>query len=211
MRIILAYSLLVLLAGCGPQKISTTYRAAPAYPARYQKILVVVVLPDTDSILRKRIEKETVSSLTGYGYDAVSAISVFGPKGLVAAGEEATYLKLCNNGIDAVMTLALIAKGKEIHYPGTGQYIRTNNYYYNRIWDYKKMQAVMTTVSPEDEYYWESILFDLLTLEAISILRTPPFTSYNQQKITTDLARLVTKKMAREKIIKKKNKNLKAF
>lgn len=210
MRIILAYSLLVLLSACGPQKITTTYRVEPAFPDSYYKILVVAILPDENSMIRKSMETETVAVLTGYGYDASSAISVFGSKGLAAAGEEATYLKLCSSGIDAVMILALVPMEKESQYPGTGQYIRTNNYYYKRIWDYKKMQVGMVPEEPEDEYYWESILFDLRTLQATCILRTQTFTSYNQSKINNDLVRLVTKKLVKEKIIRKKN-NLKAF
>jgi hypothetical protein len=211
MRIILICSLLILLSACGPRKIITTHRVEHTSPARYNKILVVTVLPDTEIELRKTIETEVVSVLSGYGYDATSAISTFGPKGLVAASEEATYLKLCSSGIDAVMTLSLVPIEKETHYRGVGQYIRTNNYYYNRIWDYKKMQADMIPGSPEDEYYWESILFDLRTLQSTCILRTQIFTGYNQPKINNDLARLVTKKMVKEKVIRKKNNNLKAF
>jgi hypothetical protein len=211
MRIILVFSLLVLLSGCGPQKITTTYRVEPAFPRRYQTILVVAVLPDADSMLRKTIETETVVSLTSYGYNTVSAIAVFGPKGLAAAGEEATYLKLCSNEIDAVMTLALVPKGKEIYHPGTSQYIHTNNYYYNRIWDYKKMQPDMVLANPEDEYYWESILFDLRTLQATSIIRTRPFTTYNREKINNSLVRMIMKKMTKEKIIRKRSEKLKAF
>jgi hypothetical protein len=162
-------------------------------------------------MLRKKIEGEAVNTLSGYGYDAISALSTFGPKGLVAEGEAATYLKLCQSGIDAVITFALVPKGKAGYYDSPGQFVQTNNYYYDRIWAYKRMQAEMADNGPEDEYHWESILFDLLTLQAITTLQTGSFTKDNQQKFTDNLVSHVIKKMRQEKVISKKSPTLKAF
>lgn len=210
MRIIIAGCLLII-AGCSPRKITTTWKTDPVFPGRYHKILVVAVLPESDSILRKTIESETVRSLSAYGYDAVSATVAFGPRGLAASGEAGTYLRLCSNGIDAVMTIALVPKGEDRHYAGDGQYFRTNSYYYDRIWNYKKMQAAIKSDDPENEYFWESILFDLLNLQATTIIRTRTFTDYKHEKITNGIADLVIKKMTKEKIIKRKNTTQKAF
>lgn len=211
MRSILIGGLIVILCGCGPQKIVTTWKTKPDFPERYRKILVVTVLPVSDTMLRRTIEGEAVNTLSGYGYDAISALSTFGPKGLIGEGEEATYLKLCNSGIDAVITFALVPKAKVGYYDSPGQYVRTNNYYYDRIWAYKRMQADMADDSPEDEYYWESVLFDLLTLQAVTTLRTGSFARDNQQEFTENLVSLVIRKMRNEKVISKKSPNLKPF
>jgi hypothetical protein len=102
-----------------------------------------------------------------------SALHEFGPKGLANLGEEETYIKLCSKGIDAVITIALIDKGKEIKskshkaagYPG--------KYYYDRIWNYKIIQAEFTNGNLEEaEYFWETILFDLAALEPQCTIQT---------------------------------------
>src|SRR5688572_11019566 len=117
MKPILTSCLFILLYSCSSQKITTVWKADPVFPNRYHRILVVAILPEQDTLLRARIEKETANSLNKMGYDAISAISAFGPKGLAEPGEEATYLKLCTIGTDAVMTLAVVPREKESHYP----------------------------------------------------------------------------------------------
>jgi hypothetical protein len=126
----------------------------------------VGVVKNEDVSFQKEIEQYFVNNLKGLGYHAVSALNEFGPKGLSNFGEEATYLKLCNKGIDAVITIALINKEKEISgksYNASGYPVK---YYYNRIWNYKNMQNEFSNeYSGQDNFYWEIILFDLVTLE----------------------------------------------
>lgn len=209
MKIILLGFLCAMLYSCSSPRITTTWKAEPVHSENYRRILVVTILPEADSLLRKTIEAQTVSALNSMGYQAKSAVSTFGPKGLAASGEEDTYLKLCTSGIDAVLTFALISE--ESHYAAINPYMHSNNYYYNRIWSYKKMQADTINTDPEIDYFWESMLFDLATLEAVSTIRTRTFTKDGGQKITNDLADLVIRKMTKEKVLEKKNSNLKAF
>lgn len=211
MRITLLSCLLIFLCGCHSQKVVTTWKAQPSWPDRYQKILVVAVMPVSDSAARKSIEAEAVHLLSDYGYNAISAISVYGSKGLVAENEEATYLRLCNSGIDAVITFALVPKEGEYHDPGNNQYTLANNYYYDRLWAYKKIQEEMTTKSPANEYSWESILFDLLTLQAVYTSHTRSFPLDNKEKASQDMVSLVIRKMKEDKIIRKSNVKLKGF
>lgn len=198
-----------MLCSCASPKVITTWKASPSIEWSYQRILVAVILPERDSMLRRKIETEAVRGLNSIGYHAISSISAYGPKGLASTGEEATYLKLCSSGIDAVMTFALVSA--EIQYQATNPYRHSNNYYYNRIWSYKKMQADTINTGPETEYFWESMLFDLVTLEAVSTIRTRSFTREDGPKFTNDLAALIIKRMIKEKIIKKAESHLKAF
>ena len=47
------------------------------------------------------------------GLIAVSALDEFGTGGLANLAQEETYVKLCNKGIDAVITIALLDGKKE--------------------------------------------------------------------------------------------------
>jgi hypothetical protein len=201
---------LFILSGCVNPRISTNWKIEPVLHERYYRILVVAVVPEADSVLRKTIETEAVNSLSGYGYYAVSAVSTFGRRGLAAATQEETYLKLCNYGIDAVITFALVPE-KENIYAGTGQYLHPNSYYYNRIWNYKKMQSAPDFVRKGNKYCWETIMFDLFTLQAIGIIRTRFFVNYQHSEITNDVASLVLNRMLKEKIIQQRKVPLKPF
>lgn len=209
MKIFLISCLSAMLCSCASPKAITAWKAEPAIPWSHQRILVVVILPEEDSLLRKTIETETASRLINIGYQAISAVLTFGEKGLAASGEEATYLKLCTSGIDAVMTFALVPA--ESHYLAGNPYTHSNNYYYNRIWSYKLMQGDTINTGPETDYFWESMLFDLATLEAVSNIRTMSFTKEDGRKFTNDLVKLVIRRMIKEKILKNPERRLKPF
>src|SRR5882757_6020719 len=97
----LACCILVILGGCSSQRIVTTWKTDRLTDVHYKKILVVAILPDKDSALRRKTENNFVLALQQLGYNAISALEEFGAKGLSNSGQENTYLKLYNNGIDA--------------------------------------------------------------------------------------------------------------
>src|SRR6185503_7557372 len=134
-------------------------------PPVHNKIMVVGIIKDGNDSFRAHAETILVKSLNELGYNTVSALQEFGPKGLSNLGEADTYIKLCNNGIDAVLTFALLDKMKQTKYRPAKVSAGTSHYYYNRIWNYPKMQADLSEPeSPHGNYLWESILFDLNTL-----------------------------------------------
>jgi len=179
-------------------------------PSSYHRVMVVAILPDEDSIVRDQIETSFSTALANMGYNTVTAISEFGRTGLKNLGEDETYKKLYDKGIDAVVTVALVNKTKESS--GTPVAARTyrNNFYFNRIFQYKDNLTQPGNNSLFEEYYWECILFDLNKLEASIAVQTPPSSKPAQLKMGDQLARHLVRRMAREKTLKKQ-KPLKAF
>ena len=88
------------------------------------------------------------------------------------------------------MTFALVPEN-ETQNSGRSQYLHPNSYYYNRMWNYKKMQTGLNYSKPGTKYFWETIMFDLLTLQAIGMVRTLPFPNYQNNKITIELTDLI--------------------
>lgn len=211
MKSITACCLLLFAVSCtGPRHITTTWKATQATET-YEHVLVVAILPDEDTVLRKKIEQGFTSELNGLGYQAESALTKFGADGLRQLGEESTYLELHNTGIEAVLIIALAGKTNQSYHRAGKAYVHPNSYYYRRIWDYKKNLVDTTAARQEAPYFWEGILFNLSTLEAIATIRTQPFTQSQQAPVNDELAKLFLKKLLHEKVITKKAVSPKAF
>src|SRR5213592_3811562 len=72
-------------------------------PLNHSKIMSVAVIRDDNDTLRRSVEKNITLELQKIGYSAVSALEEFGAGGLANLGQEKTYLKLCSQGIEAVI------------------------------------------------------------------------------------------------------------
>ena len=205
----LVFALCLLLAACTSPRVALVWKTERTAAPVYNKILVAAITPNNNDSMRLDLEEKVVSHLQALGLNAVSSWKQFGVGGLRDLGQEATYIALCDSGIDAVLTFALveptiaptITKGVIQKY--------TSTYYYNRIWNYSKLFGSGTTL-PAGEYIWESILFDLNALEPRSVL---------QAKVPEDgtpidfMTEQVIAKMVKEKIIGKQRRteSLKAF
>ena len=202
----------VFLAGCSsPYILITTNKYH--FPLYHSKILTVGVIKDDNDSIRMHIEKSITADLRAIGYGAVSAFEEFGPKGLANMDQQETYLKLCNQGIDAIIVVALIDKTKEKQIRTQRSYKYTDSYYYDRIWNYKNIQADLTNKNStlNSEYFWEAILFNLSTLEAECTIQSTTF-SVSGYKIAGLFEKQLVEKMIKEKILKKQNiKKLKPF
>jgi hypothetical protein len=171
-----------------------------------------VIEGDNDSI-QKCIEKSITADLKNIGYSAVSALEEFGPKGLSGLGQQKTYLKLCNLGIDAVIIVTLIDETREKQFRTRKSYAYPDNYYYSRIWNYKNIQADLTDKKSnmKSGYFWEAILFNLSTLEAECTIQSSFFKSPDNS-VADQFEKQVVKKMIKEKILKMQDvKTLKPF
>jgi hypothetical protein len=164
--------------------------------------VVAGVIKSGDDSIRTEVERNFSEALNNLGYHAVAAVAEFGTAGLSGMGEVETYIKLCNNGIDAVMTIALIDGNKESRQKSRRSYGYPSDYYYTRIWNYKNIQADLTgDKSNGGHYFWEIILFNLNTLEAECTIQTRPFKDIKLVEATNDLEEQVIQKMLKEKIL----------
>src|SRR5215217_3809223 len=169
----------VAVWSCAHGPVVTTWKATNTRHVKFNKILVAGIIQDTDLALSRQMEQEFVTELKSMGYNAVSKIDEFGPHGLANLQQEQTYQKLCSQGIDAVLTIALLDKKKEQQYVPARVKYYSSLYYYNRIWDYKKIKADLVNKPDSNakntRYLWECILFDLSTLQPLYTSQSRPF------------------------------------
>jgi hypothetical protein len=194
-----------MIYGCATSDIKTTWKALHNSPGKYNKILVVGIIKDEDTTLRSRVEKHLTDDLKESGYKAVSALEEYGPGGLANLGQQETYIKLRKNGIDAIITIALIDKSKEKSQKSSKAVVNASIYYYNRIWNYPAIQAELVNgkYPPANDFFWESILYDLNTLEPQITVQTNSFKSGTPENIAHEYGKQIIGLMIKEKILQK--------
>jgi hypothetical protein len=188
--------LLFALPACRTARVATVWKTGSIAPITYNKIMVAVILAEKNDSLRRALEQEVAGELTALGYYSVSLVDEFGPYGLRSLNEEATYLSLCDNGIDAVLTLAQADnKIKPVLEKG-GNSKHTAAFYYNRIWNYRNIPTPINNRS----LAWESILFDLSTLTPQCVLQAGAVNISNKQAMGM-LAGSIVAQLRKEKVI----------
>jgi hypothetical protein len=195
-------SLLMCTFACTPTGIHTSWKQVNQQPATVNKILVAVILPEEDSMLRIKLESQLSSDLNRIGYRAVSAWEEFGILGLARLGQEETYLVLCENGIDAVLTLALMntIKTEDQLHGRIQEY--SNIYYYNRIWNYKRSYKKQLIGNPQREkQFMEAFLYDLAELQPVYFSDTHSFSGDAPASLLQHHAAAIFKDMMRKKVL----------
>jgi hypothetical protein len=211
-------SIILLCSSCSSSKIISSWKTANG-SREYKKIMVVGIIKDSGNVLRKKMEMHLVNDLKAIGYNAVSALEEFGKGGLAGLEQEETYIKLCNKGIDAVITIALLDRKKEKFYVPAKVKYYSNLYYYNRIWNYTTIQADLTSIKGEYEestqFSWESILFDLQTLSPVYTAQTKTFDPASTETMAHEYGRMIVANMVKKKAIEKRepfvSERLKSF
>src|SRR5215203_3110683 len=208
--IIILVNILSLFYSCSSSKIIASWKTTEN-TREYKKIMVVGIIKDSNIALRKKMELHLVNDLKVVGYNAVSALEEFGEGGLSRLEEEETYIKLCNKGIDAVITIALLDRKKEKFYVPAKVKYYSNLYYYNRIWNYNTIQADVTLITSmkgeyeqSTQFIWESILFDLQTLSPAYTAQTTTFDPASTEMMAHEYGKMIVANMVKKKVIEKR-------
>ena len=198
--------MLFICSGCATSEVTTTWREK-GVQRHYNRIMVVGIVRDSSLSVRKLVEDSFVKELKALGYNAVSALEEFGDKGLANMEQEATYLKLCNRGIDAVVTFGLLDKQKEKSYTPSRIKYYSSLYYYNRIWNYRNIQAdsvfIKDSAIISKKYLWESILFDLQTLSPVYVAQSKSFAPFQTVSRAQQYEATLIGKMQKFKILRR--------
>lgn len=213
LKTILVLVLVLMVGGCAPPKVALIWKTEQAAPPVYNKILVAGIVREGNDSTRKEVENEVVTRMNAIGLRAVSSATTFGSAGLRDLGQEATYLALCDSGVDAVLTFALVEvdNGSALVKGPARKY--TSGYYYDRIWNYHRLSRPGQTGTGTTAFVWEAILFDLNSLEPRGVLQARPFHPVEGSSGIAQLAEQVINKMMKERIIRKQRRpeQLKAF
>ena len=171
------------------------------YP--YRKILVIAIVNDSLHPVRMQLEDRLTDGLNSYGYQAVSALRRYGPRGLSKMGEANMFLHLNDEEIDAVLAVVLVNNGRDSVLNAKRTKDFSSVYFYDRLWQYKDIAGAFSANEPASaSFMWEVLFFELPTLEPRCNLRTNSFGPKALFSITEGIPENIIKHLANEKIIK---------
>ena len=119
--ILLALPVLVILASCNSTQVTTSWKdnKSSATISNFQKVLVLGLLSNKNRAVKDRMEAQLAGTLKQYGTNAIAASSLYEPKTFDNMTEAEALQKLQSDGIDAVITFALVDKNTSQNYvPG---------------------------------------------------------------------------------------------
>ncbi|WP_430965350.1 hypothetical protein [Spongiimicrobium sp. 2-473A-2-J] len=153
--------LLLILVGCAPAKMSSSWTKKDYTKREYAKIAVVGI--GKNLAARNTFEKDAVSLLRDQGVNAVAGTLLFPPGGTKEIRTATDYIKIItDNRLDGVLTMALVDSNERDRYqPGETRYIpsyyRVGKYIVRRYAAYETPGYYSKTKS----YLIEAILYDV--------------------------------------------------
>jgi hypothetical protein len=206
MKKIFYTALLLLLSGsCNTSKITTSWKAQNAVAKKYSKILVIGLIREADRTIREKMENHLVGDLHDIGYNAVPALSEYGPKAFDNMSETAVLDKLKNSGVDAVITIVLLDKEKEKSYVPARVYYSPYNYYQKRFWGYYDVLS-RRIYEPDyyvtsTKYFWESNLYDMSEQKLLYSAQTESFDPSSAESMGHEYGKMIVKDMVKENVL----------
>ena len=200
----IAVALLLAATGCTTSRITSSWKAEGAEAKKYNKILVLGLIRESDRRIQENMENHFVGDLKEFGYNAISSLQEYGPKVFDKMDEEAAIDKLRDSGVDAVLTIVLLDKEKERRYVPGYLYYSPYGYYYDRFWGYRVTlsRRIYETgyYVTDTRYFWESNLYDMKTQKLLYSVQTRSFDPSNSESMAHDYGTLIVKNMVKEKI-----------
>jgi len=197
--------LVMLLGGCTSSRLVYSWMSPDIQPRKFNKIMVVALIKDTDRQLQQQMEMHLVGDLKDKGYEAVSSIGELGPRAFDKMDEDAVLDKLKSNGVEAVMTVVMLDKSKERYYvPGRVIY-SPYGLYHNRFYGYyiTMYDRIYTPGYYEvsTRYFWESNLYDLSEKKLLYSVQTESFDPSNAATQAHEYGQLIVKDMIEKQVV----------
>lgn len=193
---------LILLASlfvtaCSTTKITSSWKAANLQPKKYNKILVLGLIKDSDRSLQEKMEMHLADDLKSKGYNAVGSLQEFGPKAFANLTEAEAITRLKQSNIEAVVTIVLLDKQKERNYVPGRIYYSPYVMYYNRFWPYYgtlnyRIYEPGYYVT-DTRYFWESNVYDVSTQSLLYSVQTKSFDPATSESLGHEYGKLIIK------------------
>jgi hypothetical protein len=165
------------------------------------------MLSKSDELLRQKMEEHLSNDLKGLGYNAICSCNEYNPKTFENLSEEQAVAKLRSMGVDAVVTIVLLDKKKEVNYvPPRIIYTpvvtgRPHFWpYYRSISDRVYLDGYYVE---DTRYFWESSLYDLEQDKLVYSAQSHSFDPASLEKMGHIYGNLLVKDMQERRVIAK--------
>ncbi len=205
-KIALTAFILILMCGCDSSKIIHVWKANLPIQPKYNKIMVVGMMPENERNLREKMENHIAGDLTERGYTAISSLNEYGPLYFKNKTDEDVVAQLQNSGVDAVITIVLLDKEKEKYYvPARIQY---SPYSVHRRRFYKYYNTINERIytpgyyREDTKYFWESNFYEVNTKELLFSVQTKSFNPESTEDLAHEYGKLIVNNMVKNAILK---------
>ena len=200
--LLLCLPLMVLLAACSTSRITDSYtNNRSTTPAK--RILVLGLFSEKNNRAKSAMESELAKDLNKYGYDAVTATDEFGSTAFRGMSEQEAVRKLQDEGIQNVITIALVNKDKQKRYvPSTYGYKPGfwGYYPYYSPWAYRPYYRPGYT-EVNTSYVFETNLYDVSNNGLIYSAESKSVDANSMAALANDYARSVVRDMKKKNIL----------
>ncbi|MEP7106649.1 MAG: hypothetical protein ABI760_01680 [Ferruginibacter sp.] len=203
----IGFAVLLISIGCTASKITTSWKAQNTVVQKYKKILVVGLIHEKDQNIQMNMEIHFVGDLQDLGYHSVSALQEYGPRAFDKMDENATSVKLKNSGVDAIITIVLMAKENDRKFIPNSKSKSPYASYYNRFWGYRtELDRRINKpgyYARNTKYFWESNFYDMRTQKLVYSVQTQSFDPANLASMGHAYGQMIVKDMVRQNILKR--------
>jgi len=192
-----------LFLSCSNTKILHSWQPDNPKSNRFNTIMVLALVKDNDRFTQERMEHHLATDLNKRGYQAISALKVYGPGSFEIMSKKETFEKLKDTDVDAVMTLVLTNKSKnyilgDLAHARRGEGMQEETYsYYN---DIKNQLLNPDYALLNVEYFWESSLYDVNKNEMVYSVQTQSFNPSSTESLAHEFGKLIIKDMMKKKV-----------
>jgi hypothetical protein len=197
--------LIVLMTGCSTTSVTSSWKADNAQIRKYDKILVIGIMSDSNRDLRAKMEQELVLDLRDKGITASSAYDVYGPVAFKRMTEQQVNDQIKKKGYDGVITISLLNKSKEKYYVPGNLYFTPFGYDYNYFWGY--YSGIYDRVyesgyyETDTDYLWESNLYDLTNGKLIYSVQSKSFDPQSIQTLGKDYGKSIVRDLVKNGLL----------
>lgn len=197
----------MITLGCSSSRITSSWKVENAVPQKYNKIMVLGLIRETDRAVQEKMENHLVGDLKGLGYNAISCFREYGPGAFDKMEEDAAIAKLKTSGVEAVLTIVMLDKQKESRYVPGNIYYSPYGYYYNRFWGYRTT-LYQRIYEPgyylnSTKYFWESNLYDMDSQKLIYSVQTESFDPASTEILGHEYGQLIINDMLKKNVVMK--------
>ena len=200
---------LLFLISCTATKITSSWTAPDAGARDYKKIMVVSVIQNEDSTMRKNMEQQMVADLKAIGYNAVAFTDEFRTGDLRYMRYDSVRQRLAQKEIDAVIITSLLAKDNERVYVKDKSPEPADHLPLGTFWD-TPMPVKQSTGKPgyyviSTQYYWESHFYDVKSLDLLYNARSTAFEVTSAESLAHKYGKVIVRDMQKSYLLTAKN------
>ncbi len=202
--------MMVVLAGCSSSKITSSWKPNEdnnnaQSAVNFKKIVVVGLFNDSSRELRQQMEDQLAGDLKAEGFNAVTSLSVYGPKSFQNMKEGDVINQLNENGIDGVITISLVDKNKEKRFVAGPRYYRPYAFYnpYRPYgWGYSPFyNPYRGHYETNANFVFETNLYDVSGKKLIYSAQSQSYSPSSVGAMADDYSKSVVKDMKKNNIL----------